>query len=98
MSRHPLLVFRTMFKSGVGLGVPERRLVLVGGWKELFLPSPNSARCRNLGRGHQIPNVLLQELVVAIQLVMLFFHGLDAVEDLEQGLLEDFGVPVFDSG
>jgi hypothetical protein len=36
----------------------------------------------------------LQELVVVVELVVLFFHGLDAVEDLEERELEGLGVSV----
>lgn len=59
---------------------------MVGG--VLSLLSPARARRGDLGRRHQIADVLLQELIVAIQLIMLLPHGLDAIEDLEEGLME----------
>lgn len=42
----------------------------------------------DLAGGHEIANVLLEELVVAVELVVLFADGFDAVEDGEQRLLE----------
>jgi hypothetical protein len=58
----------------------------LGGYYSLLPPA--RARRRDLGRRHQIADVLLQELIVAIQLIMLLPDGLDAIEDLEEGLVE----------
>jgi len=55
----------------------------------LFAPT---GRCE-LARRHQISNILLEELVMAIELVMLFLDRLDSVEEREQGVLQRFGVP-----
>ena len=64
--------------------------------EDSFLPSTCGASGCDLRRRHQVADVLLEELVVAVELVVFFFHGFDAVEDLEEGLLEDFGVSVWD--
>ena len=47
----------------------------------LLLPACTS-RC-DLRRRHQISDVFLEELVVIIELVVLFLHRFDAVEYLE---------------
>ena len=60
----------------------------------LFLPPARASRC-DLRSRHQVANVLLQELVIVVQLVVLLLDGLDAVEDLEEGLLEGFCVSVY---
>lgn len=51
-----------------------------------------AARGRNLAGAHQIANVLLEELVVVVELVVLFPHSLDTVEDGEERLLQELGV------
>ena len=43
---------------------------------------------------HQIANVLLEELVVAVELVVLFANGFDSVEDSKERFLECLGVPI----
>ena len=48
-----------------------------------LLPATRTRR-RDLRRRHQIPNILLQELVIVIQLIMLLLHSLDTVKDLQQ--------------
>jgi hypothetical protein len=59
----------------------------------LFLP-PTCSRRRDFRRAHQVADVLLQELVVVVELVVFFLDGFDAVEDFDEGFLEDFGVSV----
>ena len=54
---------------------------------------PNASRC-DFGRRHQIPNILLQKLIVIIKLIVLLLHSLDAVEDLEEGFLQNLRMPV----
>lgn len=44
---------------------------------------PTRTRCRDLRRRHQIPNILLQELIVVIQLIVLFLDSLDTIKDLQ---------------
>ena len=53
---------------------------------------PPAARRRDFARAHEIANVFLQELVVAVQLVVLLLDGLDAVEDHDERVLERLGV------
>jgi hypothetical protein len=48
----------------------------------------------NLGRAHQIANVFLQELVVAIQLVVLLLDGFYTVEQHQKRVLQCLGVSV----
>jgi len=48
-----------------------------------LLPS-TCARRSDLGGQHQIADILLQELVVAIKLIVFLFDGFNAVEDLEE--------------
>lgn len=47
---------------------------------------------RDLACGHEIANVLLEELVVVIELVVLFADSFDSVEDGEERLLQGFCV------
>ena len=42
----------------------------------------------DLGGGHQVPDILLQELVIGIELIVFFLDGFDAVEDFEEGFVE----------
>jgi hypothetical protein len=46
-----------------------------------------TTRSRDFTCAHQIANVLLEELVVAVELVVLFTDGFDSVEDCKKGLL-----------
>ena len=47
----------------------------------------------NLARAHEVANVLLEKLVVAVELVVLLFNGLYTVEEQEEGFLECPRVP-----
>lgn len=60
-------------------------------WSLLF---KSTARSSDFTRIHQIANVLLQELVVAVELVMLFANGFDAVENGDERVLEGLGMPI----
>lgn len=60
---------------------------------EVRLLLPSAARCRDLAGAHQVADVLLQELVVAVELVVLLTNGLNAVEDGQERVLQSFGVP-----
>ena len=51
-----------------------------------------AARGRDLGRAHEVADVLLQKLVVAVQLVVLLAHRLNPVEDGDERLLQRLGV------
>lgn len=62
----------------------------IAGKAALLLAS--APRCRNLAGAHQVTNVFLEELVVVVELVVLFPHSLDAVEDGEERLLQKLGM------
>jgi hypothetical protein len=51
-----------------------------------------ATRCGNLAGAHQVTNILLQELVVVVELVVLFLDRFDAMEDCDEGVLQSFGV------
>ena len=53
-----------------------------------------ATRSGDFTRVHQVANVLLQELVIAVELVMFFANGLDAVENGNERVLKGLGVPV----
>lgn len=56
-----------------------------------------AARRRNLGGAHEVANVLLQKLVVAVELVVLLAHRLYTVEDGDERLLQRLGMPVWEA-
>lgn len=47
---------------------------------------------RDLARGHQVADVLLEKFVVVVKLVVFFANGLDSIEDGEERLLQSFCV------
>jgi hypothetical protein len=48
----------------------------------------------NIARAHEVANVLLEELVVAVELVVFLLDGLYAVEEQQKGFLQCPGMPV----
>jgi hypothetical protein len=58
-----------------------------------LLPSTGASRC-NFGCGHQIPNILLQELIIAVQLIMLLLNCIDTIKYLKERLVEDLGMSI----
>lgn len=46
----------------------------------------------DLGGGHQVTDVFLEEFVVVVEFVVFFLDGFDACEDFEEGGLQGFGV------
>ncbi len=60
-------------------------------WDHCLFLDPAARSCDFAG-AHEITNVLLQELVVTVELVMLLANGLYAVEDVDEGVLQSFGV------
>ena len=71
--------------AGIRARVVGRRVVCV---KDTSLFLPPTARSRDLTCAHEVANVLLQELVVAVQLVMLLADGLDAVKNGDERFLK----------
>lgn len=55
----------------------------------LLLLPVSRASSGDLGGGHEVADVLLEELVVRVELVVLFLDRLYAVVDLEKGFLEE---------
>jgi hypothetical protein len=51
-----------------------------------------AGRRRDLAGRHEVPNILLQKLVVVIKLVVLLLNCLDPVEQNNKGVLQCFGV------
>lgn len=47
----------------------------------------------DLARAHQVADVLLQELVVAVEFVVFLLDSLYSVEDHEERILKCLGVP-----
>lgn len=62
-----------------------------------FLSARRGAGCTtggcDLRCGHQVANVFLQELVVRVEFVVFFLDRFYAVEQGEEGIMEDFGMP-----
>lgn len=52
-----------------------------------FLCAAASCGC-DLACGHEVADIFLEELVVAVKLVMLLLDGLDPMEDHEEGVLQ----------
>lgn len=46
----------------------------------------------NLAGAHEVANILLQELVVTVELVVLFTNSFYAVKDINERFLQSFGV------
>lgn len=60
----------------------------------LFLDSPG--RCGDFAGAHQVTNVFLQKLVVAVEFVVLLANGFYAVKYVNERILKGFGMPVLD--
>jgi hypothetical protein len=58
-----------------------------------LLSSTGASRC-NFRCGHQIPNILLQELVIAVQLIVFLLNCIDTIKYFKERLVEDFGMSV----
>jgi hypothetical protein len=64
-------------------------------WAVSFLPRPGTRPSRrDLRRRHQIANILLEELIIAIQLVVFLLDCLDSIEYLEKGFVKVLRVSV----
>lgn len=68
---------------------------VVSNWRLLLKAATRSS---DFTRVHQVANVLLQELVIAVELVMFFANGFDAIENGDERVLEGLGVPVHPIG
>lgn len=58
----------------------------------------SAGRGSDLAGAHEVADILLQEFVVAVELVVFLADGLYAVENINEGLLKRLGVPALMMG